>query len=148
MPSIQIKRGAEIYPYVVDAIMPMGKGGMSQILIAHEKNQQLKVAIKISNSDHAEALRSEATILQKLDHPNVIKILPSPVASKYGLPMMRALNIKGQPWYFAMEYLDGLPLSSYVRGSKGLPEDVVVSIIEKWPWHWNIFIRSKLFTWI
>ncbi len=134
MLSISIKRGMSIYPYVVDDVMPMGKGGMSQILIGHENNKKKKIAIKISKgveSSYEEALRSEAMILQKLNHPNIVRILPSPIQSKYAMPMIRAMEIKGNPWYFAMEYLEGLPLSAYVRGSKGLPEGIALTILEK-----------------
>jgi len=136
--SNEIKHGTEVYPYVVDAVMPQGAGGMSQIYIAHQKGRTEKVALKISRggaSTYEEALRSEVIVLKKLNepkgHPHVIKILDIPIPSKYPYPMARAINIPYQPWYYVMEYLGGLPLSSYVRGSKGLPESVSLTIIQK-----------------
>ncbi len=133
-----IKRGTEVYPYVIDAVMPQGSGGMAQVYIAHQKGKTEKVALKISkgsDSSYEEALRSEVIVLKKLNspesHPNVIKILPIPIPSKYPYPMARAINLPYQPWYYSMEYLAGLPLSSYVRGSKGLPEIVALTVIRK-----------------
>lgn len=136
--SSGIKHGTEVYPYVIDSVMPQGTGGMAQIYIAHQKEKTEKVVLKISKgseSAYEEALRSEVIILKKLNtpegHPNLIKILPIPIPSKYPYPMARAINLPGQPWYYAMEYLAGLSLSSYVRGSKGLPEIIALTIIRK-----------------
>lgn len=132
----EIKRGTEVYPYVIDAVMPHGGGGMAQIYIAHQKGKTEKVALKISkggDSSYEESLRAEVVVLKKLNspegHPHVIKILQIPMPSKYPNPMARAINLPGQPWYYAMEYLSGLPLSSYVRGSKGLPEIVALTVV-------------------
>lgn len=136
--SSAIKRGTEVYPYIIDDVMPQGSGGMAQIYIAHQKGNTEKVALKISKGSdptYEEALRSEVIVLKKISspesHSNVIKILPIPIASKYPYPMARAISVPGQPWYYAMEYLAGLPISAYVRGFKGLPEQVILVIIAK-----------------
>ena len=134
----EIRRGTEVYPYVIDAIMPQGNGGMAKLYIAHQKGKTEKVALKICNgndSSFEESLRLEVVVLKKINdpegHPNVIKILPLPIPSKYKYPMARAISIPGQPWYYAMEYLSGLPVSAYVRGSRGLPELVALLVVQK-----------------
>lgn len=133
-----LKTGTEIYPYVIEHALSQGKGGMAQIYIVHEKGKRERLALKICtepNPQYEEALRSEVEILTKINtpesHPNIIKILPIPISSKYPLPMARAIDLAGKPWFYVMEYLEGQPLSAYARGSKGLPEKVALVIILK-----------------
>ncbi len=131
---MQIKKGTVIEPYCIDFALPQGRGGMAQIYVAHVVGDSRKVALKISrgssnDSRYENALRAEASILKNLGHPGIVKILPLHTPSKYGFPMERAFNIKGEPWYFAMEYLDGKSLHAYTAKSKGLPLDISCSII-------------------
>jgi len=133
MTVIRLKKGMEIYPYVITEILPQGRGGMAQVCVASLKSGDEKVALKISrgssqNQRFENALSAEALILLEFNHPNVIKILPSAIESKYDHPMARALNLPGQPWYFAMEYLRGSSLKSII-GSKSMTEHIASSII-------------------
>jgi serine/threonine-protein kinase len=79
----------------------------------------IEVALKISRlaSDpfYATALKAETEILQKLDHPGVVKIYP--IHSDIGkmVYMERATELTGHPWFFVMEFLEGASLRDYLK---------------------------------
>jgi serine/threonine-protein kinase len=64
-----------------------------------------------------------------LKHPGVVRVLPIPLTGhKESLFFAKAANIPGQPWYYAMEYLGGGPLSSLTRHKKRLPYPFVAAL--------------------
>ena len=88
-------------------IRELGKGGMGVVWLAERADGQFQQqsALKLikrgmdSDSVLARFLR-ERQILARLEHPNIARLLDGGVAAD------------GSP-YFAMEYVDGLPLLSY-----------------------------------
>jgi eukaryotic-like serine/threonine-protein kinase len=108
--AIAIKKGQRISQFTVKDLLPEGSGGMATVVRAVNANGD-EVALKISHAAneryYGDALIAESEILQKLDHLGVIKILP--IHSDIGKTryMERATELSGNPWFFAMEFMEG-----------------------------------------
>ncbi len=91
-------------------------------VVRASRRDGLEVALKIcriaSDPFFATALKAETEILQKLDHPGVVKIIPiqSDIGKK--VYMQRATELDGYPWFFAMEYLVGGSLRELLKNIK------------------------------
>lgn len=84
-------------------------GGFAQVYEATHVLQDTTYALKVNNeSVPVDALISEFSHLNNLDHPNIVKVFWSGA-----LPSGR--------FYLAMEFLDGEALNEYTTGSKRLP---------------------------
>lgn len=99
--------GRRIGPFVVDR--ELGRGGMGVVFAAHradgEFDQQvaLKIALRaIYSASFRERFRQERQILARLVHPHIARLLDGG-ATDEGLP------------YFAMEFVDGEPISKYIE---------------------------------
>jgi serine/threonine-protein kinase len=97
--------GERIGPYRL--VAPLGQGGMGAVFLAARADGQFEqqVALKLIRSGVASApivqrFESERQILARLNHPNIARLLDGGVTDD------------GQP-YFAMEYVEGLPLDTY-----------------------------------
>jgi tetratricopeptide (TPR) repeat protein/predicted Ser/Thr protein kinase len=97
--------GEEIGPYRV--ARELGRGGMGAVFLAHRADGQFEqeVALKLvkrgmDSAEIVERFRAERQILARLHHPNIARLLDGGVTRS------------GQP-YFAMEYVDGLPLGAF-----------------------------------
>lgn len=82
----------------------IGMGGMGEVFLAeHTGDVHKQVALKLVRSDLpvpvARAMR-ERQILARLDHPNIAGLIDA------------GLTPAGQPW-FAMEYVDGEPITAW-----------------------------------
>ena len=130
-----LKSGLKIDRYIVETSLSQ-KGGTASVYLAHlEQEPKSKVALKIAQtndlgSTHEDALlQFEAELLETWDwrHPGIIRLLPTPLDGR-GKPeyVVRATNLKDQPWYMAMEYLRG----------KSLSENL--SAIQKFPVGWKL----------
>jgi serine/threonine-protein kinase len=84
-------------------------GTTAQVYLAHDGQQQ--VALKIVRGKQAhlyqDHLRQEVETLRRFDHPGVVRLYPVLDDDVY---TARVDTLPGQPWYFAMEYLQ--PLSA------------------------------------
>jgi len=97
-----------IGPYVIDHVL--GRGGMGSVYLAARDDAEFapRVALKVMRSglDQDRVLRrrftEERQILATLEHPGVARLLEGGVTGD------------GHPW-FAMEYVDGMPLNRYVE---------------------------------
>jgi serine/threonine protein kinase len=103
-------RGMSIGPYRV--VRELGRGGMGVVYLAERADGQYRraVAVKLlTASPHAEELHrrflAERQILASLDHPNIAQLLDGGVTDDQ-LP------------YFVMEYVDGVPLTTYCDGNR------------------------------
>lgn len=88
-------------PYVVDK--PVGRGGMGVVYQGHDPNTHERVAIKTVQSSSPRDLmyiRREIHALTRIRHRGVVRIRSQGVQS-------------GVPWY-AMDYVDGTGLHTYV----------------------------------
>lgn len=97
--------GQHIGPYKI--VREIGRGGMGAVYLAEraEGDFEQQVAVKLikpgmDSRQILERFQSERQILARLMHPNIARLLDGGV-NKDGLP------------YFAMEYLEGEPISDY-----------------------------------
>lgn len=94
-----------IGPYTI--LEELGRGGMGRVYAAEREGLGKRVALKVISSPFAglEAQRrfdAEQRILARLEHPGIAALLDAGVASD------------GVSW-FAMERVDGLPITHWVR---------------------------------
>lgn len=129
-----ITTGSLIGLYTVVEVLPEGQGGMARVYKARAQtndNTPYTVALKVMRTDATdrqeehfffEALNNEAEILRRLRHPNVIRIYPIPLGSHRATPYIaRDKALRGQPWYFVMECLEGGSLRNELKRRKQLP---------------------------
>ncbi|MFQ5639455.1 MAG: tetratricopeptide repeat protein [bacterium] len=102
--------GQRIGPYKI--VREIGRGGMGAVFLAEraegEFEQQVAVKLIKRGMDSEQILKrfkSERQILARLEHPNIARLLDGGVSNE-GLP------------YFAMEYLEGEPISAYCDNRK------------------------------
>lgn len=95
-----------------EIVREIGRGGMGAVYLAKRADGQFEkeVAIKLlkRGTDTDEILRrfqAERRILAQLDHPNIARLLDAGTTDD-GLP------------YFVMEYIDGVPITSYARETR------------------------------
>jgi eukaryotic-like serine/threonine-protein kinase len=95
-----------------EIVRELGRGGMGAVYLAKRADGQFEkeVAIKLlkRGTDTDEILRrfqAERRILARLDHPNIARLLDAGTTDD-GLP------------YFVMEYIEGAPITDYVRGAQ------------------------------
>jgi eukaryotic-like serine/threonine-protein kinase len=105
----ELSRVAErIGAYVV--VREIGRGGMGAVYLADRADGQFEkqVAIKVlkrgtDTEDVLQRFATERRIIARLDHPNIARLLDAGTTAD-GLP------------YFVMEYVDGVPITTFVRG--------------------------------
>ncbi|MCA8952791.1 MAG: protein kinase, partial [Planctomycetes bacterium] len=111
-PAATSVAGIELGDFVL--LEELGRGGMGVVWLARQKSLNRQVALKLvrpslATSDLLRRLEREAAILGKLQHPGI--------ASVYAVG--RAAPGNGGPdseqHYFAMEYVPGEPLDTYVE---------------------------------
>ena len=97
--------GERVGPYRI--VEPLGRGGMGAVFLAERADGQFeqRVALKLIRGGAASTqivrrFQSERQILARLHHPHIARLLDG------------GLTEDGQP-YFAMEYVDGVPLDAY-----------------------------------
>ncbi len=121
----------KIGPYIVHE--PLAEGGMAYVFHAIQPGGG-EVALKVSrfaetDRRYGNALRFEADLLEQLDHPNIVTILPIPLPGAKLPPFCaKAVKVRGSPWYYAMEYLPGGMLIDYVERGRTLPVDVACAV--------------------
>ena len=122
-----IKPGTRVGPYKILDALESGKGGMANVYRAVDDQNSSDVALKISREDRRDprfnnALRMEVDILKQIRHPGLVRLIPSPLAgSRQEAFVIRALELPGNPWYYAMEYLDGGSLHQLISQLESVP---------------------------
>jgi serine/threonine protein kinase len=93
-------------------VREIGRGGLGAVYLAARADEQYQkqVAIKLikrglDTDDVLRRFRGERQILAQLDHPNIARLIDAG-STEEGLP------------YFVMEYVEGLPISSYCDAHK------------------------------
>ncbi len=112
--SAAIKKGQKIAQFAVKELLPEGSGGMATVVRAIGSNGK-EVALKISHSANDSFLMHESQILQELDHPGIVKILPIHTEIGKTSYYQRAIELAGHPWFFVMEFLEGGSLSDWLK---------------------------------
>jgi len=123
---LDIRAGSRVGPYkIIAPLEETARGGMSTLYmaqLARVEGSQLVIVklVPVSEGEgegvglfELSALRKEVGILQKLRHPNIVKVYPIP--SRTGRRehyIARATNVPENPWFCVMEYLPGGSLES------------------------------------
>ena len=99
--------GRSIGPYTI--VRLLGRGGMGSVFLAHRSDVDMQVAVKLLDRTFASADASrrfllERTVLGRLDHPHIARLLDAGIA-------------QGHTPYFAMEFVDGEPITSYAASA-------------------------------
>lgn len=97
--------GREVGPYRV--IRRIGEGGMGAVYLAERADVDRTVALKLVRGalgapDLVRRFLRERRVLAHLDHPNIARLLDAGVADD-------------ETPYFAMEYVEGRPITEYCR---------------------------------
>ena len=124
--TVTIQSGTRFGAYVVEK--PLSKaGGMAQVfLAAHVRSPQLKVALKVqiegdqNSAAFSDLLDREIEVLQSVRHPGIVRIYPLDIDGRL-VYRAKAHSVRNQPWYFAMEYLDGRMLDSCLKEVSQMP---------------------------
>jgi len=98
-------RGQIVGAYTLER--PLGQGGMGSVWLAHRSDGRFEgqVAVKFLNlaliaRGGADRFRREGSVLAKLTHPNIARLIDAGVA------------VGGQP-YLVLEYIDGEPIDRW-----------------------------------
>jgi eukaryotic-like serine/threonine-protein kinase len=104
--------GGQIGPYVIERLL--GRGGMGSVWLGRRNDGKFEgvAAIKVLErrglgGDAAKQIRHEASLLARLSHPHIGRLLDAGVRES------------GQP-YLILEYVEGEPIDRYCRG-RSLP---------------------------
>jgi len=97
-------------PYRI--VRRLGEGGMGVVYLAErdDGDYRQQVAVKVMKSgphaaEFARRFRRERQVLAELQHPNIARLIDSGATSAGQL-------------YYVMEYVDGLPVTTYARDHK------------------------------
>jgi serine/threonine-protein kinase len=88
----------------------IGQGGMGEVHLAERSDGEFEQRVALKLLPHPtpgliQRFRQERQILARLEHPNISRLLDGGV-SEANVP------------YFAMEYIDGVPITTYVASAK------------------------------
>lgn len=139
---LDIRAGSRVGPYkVIAPLEESTRGGMSTLFLAQlaqvDSTQLLLLKLVPVGEEAGDgggimelnALRKEVEILQKLQHPGIVKIYP--IFSRDGRReryISRATNVSSRPWFCTMEYLGGGSLESRLREMAVIPIEEAVEI--------------------
>jgi len=144
-----LQEGARIGPYVVEQLLPQGRGGFSQVVTARKAqtgSAEVRVAIKIaaplpkamagaSPAEQLEmaqrSLMNEVATLRALRHPGIVRIFPELGDQGRVYFCARAAEIDGHPWYFAMEYLAGGSIEALAAQRGPLPVGLAIELVQQ-----------------
>jgi eukaryotic-like serine/threonine-protein kinase len=101
----------------------LGRGGMGEVYLANQTSLNRPVALKVlrpdlaANPTYLGRLKSEATAVAKLNHPNIVHV--------YTLGCIDNIN------FIAMEYVQGTNLRDYIYKKGALDLALALSIIRQ-----------------
>jgi len=112
-----LPRGTRIGPYTILRQVPGGIGGMAIVYEARMGNRGPSIALKVAHAGLGGFLKDETAFLRvlDLDHPNIIKILPTPLGNTSDYIVK---DPETGCWYFAMEYMAGGSLEDWLQRHK------------------------------
>lgn len=90
-----------------EVLRPLGEGGFGAVFLAYQSHPvKRKVALKVvkpgmGSAEVLQRFESERQALALMDHPHVAKVFDA------------GMTLRGQP-FFAMEYVEGVPLTKFV----------------------------------
>lgn len=103
-------------------IRSLGKGGLGEVFeaVAPDGGRVALKAFRLRDDEQgllATAFVREATLGQRLDHPDIVKVLAS--------------GTDGEHVYLVMEFVDGQDLRAYTRADRLLPVASVLHVAER-----------------
>jgi len=124
---ISLQKGTKIDRFIIEKALNIG--GTASIYLALVEGTNKKVAIKFANIDdnmpsHEEVLLQwEAELLQRWDwrHPGILRVYPIPLKDRKPEYVVKAIDIESQPWYMAMEHLQGGSLDDNLKNIQNCP---------------------------
>mmetsp|Transcript_2531 Transcript_2531/g.3350 ORF Transcript_2531/g.3350 Transcript_2531/m.3350 type:complete len:485 (-) Transcript_2531:120-1574(-) len=105
--GIPVKDDKYLSEKIIFSGIPLGEGATSSVQLATDKQTQKSVAIKIipvTKLRNNASLQREVSILKRLDHPNIVKLIDVVLTRK---------NL-----YIIMEYIEGTGLFDYLVENK------------------------------
>jgi serine/threonine protein kinase len=164
---LPLRKNQRIGPYTVVEALPAGRGGFSQVVKARPttglgEEVALKVA-RLADADgspgtttYSESLQNEVDLLRRLRHRGIVRLVPIPLVRERPVYIARDLNLGGQPWYFAMEYLAGGTIEALVKRHGPLDPALVAEVglqvsqaltylHEQGMWHHDVKARNIMF---
>ena len=108
------RRGAEINlgNYILEK--ELSHGGMGKVFLAKDKKNDKKVALKVLpaslalDGNYVTSFAREIRILQKLNHPGIVKILN----------VGRDTGANGDVYFYAMQFIEGRSLSELIAAGE------------------------------
>lgn len=93
-----------------EILEPIGEGGMGTVYLAEQLSPSRTVALKtirpgLVGEQASRRFQREAEALAKLSHPGIAKVFEVGVAESFGRPVP----------YLAMEFVNGVPVTAFVR---------------------------------
>ncbi len=113
--------GATLGDFQVEKLL--GRGGMGEVYLANQRSLNRPVALKVLHSAQAnsptylERLRTEATAVAKLNHPNIVHVY--------------TLDKIGDVQFIAMEYVQGTNLKDYLNKKGPLDLPLALSVMRQ-----------------
>jgi serine/threonine protein kinase len=100
-------------------------GGFATVWLASEKGHDAPLALKIArvtdDPGYDRTVVKEAELIQRLQHVGIVRLFPLPRQDRTPVAYARAIELPGQPFFFAMEYLAGGTLGDFLKEVKRLP---------------------------
>jgi WD40 repeat protein/predicted Ser/Thr protein kinase len=98
-----------------EIIRRIGEGGMGIVFEARQDHPHRRVALKVirggmPSENHLRRFRLEAEVLGQLQHAGIAHVYEAGVAE-----LVLPDGVPSQQPYFAMEFIDGPPLTEYIR---------------------------------
>lgn len=127
----EFQRGDKVGPYVIIRRVPGGVGGMATVYEAKLYGRGKSVAIKVAHTGLAGFLKDEGafTVAIGLNHPHIIKLLPTPIGPGNYDYLVRDPNLG--VWFFAMEFMAGGSLRDWLNRRKRLPIPVALEVLRQ-----------------
>ena len=111
--EIRIGEGDQIGRFVVTKVLRNGRGGFAQVCLARDGSGNT-VALKIAlQSRFNDTIVNESGLLTRLDHRNIVRILPIVPDKRIYTGFTTKLRSKSA--YLALEHLEGDSLETYLR---------------------------------
>lgn len=109
-----------------EAVKEIGKGASSTVYLAYDTEQKRHVALKVmglgcegnkGNQRLRHLFKKEASLVKHLNHPNIVQIINA--------------GSEGDIAWLAMEYVEGKPLSQFIKLDQLLPPEKTIDLICK-----------------
>jgi eukaryotic-like serine/threonine-protein kinase len=112
-------KGTKLYRGQYTISEMIASGGFATVYRAREESRPEEVAVKLSlqaeDPFYNTVITKEAELIQRFDHPFVVKLLPIKRKERADVYHARATEFPGSPSFFVMEYLAGGTLEAYLQ---------------------------------